>query len=81
MDRIDAEAAMSTLLDLDAKPLTRQGSVQDDARQPGGVPIVRPGGVVGCRYVSAAAGDHAPVAEILRALGAPAREGGHARKE
>ena len=47
----------------------RQGRVKGDAWQLGGVLVVRPDGSVIYRYASAAAGDHPPVSEILRALG------------
>jgi NAD(P)-dependent dehydrogenase (short-subunit alcohol dehydrogenase family) len=46
----------------------RQGSVQGDLWQLGGVFVVRPGGDLAYRYVSREAGDHAPVKEILEAL-------------
>ena len=46
----------------------RQTSVQGDAWQLGGVLVVRPGGEVAYRYLSQAAGDHPPVADILAAL-------------
>src|SRR5574341_2508511 len=46
----------------------RQGSVQGDAWQMGGVLVVLPGGAVAYEYLSEAAGDHPPVAEVLAAL-------------
>jgi len=47
---------------------SRQGSVQGDLWQLGGVFVIRPGGDLAYRYVSREAGDHAPVEEILEAL-------------
>ena len=46
----------------------RQGSVQGDPWQLGGVLVVRPDGGVLYRYLSAFAGDHPQVAAILAAL-------------
>jgi AhpC/TSA antioxidant enzyme len=46
----------------------RQTSVQGDPWQMGGVLLVLPGGQVVYRYLSSAAGDHPPVAELLAAL-------------
>jgi NAD(P)-dependent dehydrogenase (short-subunit alcohol dehydrogenase family) len=46
----------------------RQGSVQGDLWQLGGVFVIRPGGDLAYRFVSREAGDHAPVEEILEAL-------------
>jgi hypothetical protein len=46
----------------------RQTSVQGDPWQMGGVLIVLPGGRVAYRYLSSAAGDHPPVAELIAAL-------------
>jgi hypothetical protein len=46
----------------------RQVGVQGDAWQLGGVLVVRPGGVVAYRYLSAAAGDHPPVDDLLAAI-------------
>ena len=46
----------------------RQGRVQGDATQTGGVVIVRPGGAVAFHYTSQAAGDHPPTADVLAAL-------------
>ncbi len=46
----------------------RQGPTRGDAWQLGGVLVVRPGGEIAYRYLDQAAGDHAPVAEILAAL-------------
>jgi hypothetical protein len=46
----------------------RQGAVQGDAWQLGGVLVVRPGGKVAYRYLSAAAGDHPPVDDFLAAI-------------
>lgn len=54
----------------------RQKGVKGDPWQMGGVLVVLPGGRVAYRYLSSAAGDHPPVAELLAALparGAPAR--------
>jgi len=53
---------------------SRQGSVQGDVWQLGGVFVIRPGGELAYRYASRVAGDHAPVDAILEALseGAPA---------
>jgi NAD(P)-dependent dehydrogenase (short-subunit alcohol dehydrogenase family)/peroxiredoxin len=47
---------------------SRQGSVQGDIWQLGGVFVVRPGGELAYRYVSREAGDHPPVDAILEAL-------------
>jgi hypothetical protein len=47
----------------------RQGGVQGDAWQLGGVLVVRPGGGVLYRHLSSAAGDHPPLDDILSALG------------
>jgi len=49
----------------------RQGSIQGEAWQLGGVLVVRPGGGIAYRYLSEIAGDHPPVAAVLAAL--PAR--------
>jgi NAD(P)-dependent dehydrogenase (short-subunit alcohol dehydrogenase family) len=46
----------------------RQGAVQGDAWQLGGVFVIRPGGELAFRHVSREAGDHPAVAEILAAL-------------
>jgi hypothetical protein len=46
----------------------RQGPVQGDAWQLGGVLVVRPGGRVVYRHLSEAAGDHPPVDSILETL-------------
>lgn len=46
----------------------RQGEVQGDPWQLGGVLVVRPDGTVLYRYLSAFAGDHPKVAAILAAL-------------
>jgi len=46
----------------------RQGATQGDALQLGGVLVVRPGGRVAYRHLSAEAGDHPPLDEILAAL-------------
>ena len=45
----------------------RQGSVQGDATQQGGVFVMRKGGAIVYRYVSEAAGDHPPLDEVLAA--------------
>lgn len=52
----------------------RQGEVQGDAWQLGGVFVIRPSGDLAYRYVSREAGDHPPVDDVLAALapGAPA---------
>lgn len=47
----------------------RQESVQGDPFQLGGVLVVQPGGVLVYRHVSQAAGDHAPLDEVIAALG------------
>jgi AhpC/TSA antioxidant enzyme len=57
----------------------RQGWFQGDAWQLGGVLVVRADGTVAYRYVSAAAGDHPPVADVLLALGPAAVAGEPAR--
>jgi hypothetical protein len=46
----------------------RQGPVQGDAWQLGAVLVVRKGGEVAYRHLSAEAGDHPPVADVLAAL-------------
>ena len=46
----------------------RQGPVQGDAWQLGGVLVVRPGGRISYRHLSAAAGDHPDTADLLAAL-------------
>jgi hypothetical protein len=46
----------------------RQGRIQGDAFQLGGVLVVRPGGRIAYRYLSGSAGDHPPVAEVLAAI-------------
>jgi NAD(P)-dependent dehydrogenase (short-subunit alcohol dehydrogenase family) len=46
----------------------RQGAVQGDAWQLGGVFVIRPGGELAFRHVSREAGDHPAVEEILAAL-------------
>jgi dehydrogenase/reductase SDR family protein 12 len=48
---------------------SRQTSVQGDPWQLGGVFVIRPDGELSYRYLSREAGDHAPVAEVLEALG------------
>jgi hypothetical protein len=53
-----------------AKSGFRQGLVKGDPWQLGGVLVVRPGGEVAYRYLSDAAGDHPPVADVLGAVGA-----------
>ena len=47
---------------------SRQGSVQGDVWQLGGVFVIRPGGDLAYRYVSREAGDHAPPEAILESL-------------
>lgn len=46
----------------------RQGSLQGDGMQLGGVLVVLPGGRVAYRYLSEVPGDHPPVADVLAAL-------------
>jgi dehydrogenase/reductase SDR family protein 12 len=46
----------------------RQGAIQGDPWQLGGVFVIRPGGDLAYRYVSREAGDHPPVEAILAAL-------------
>ncbi len=46
----------------------RQGAVQGDPWQLGGVFVIRPGGELAYRYASREAGDHPPVEDILAAL-------------
>jgi hypothetical protein len=46
----------------------RQGAVQGDAWQLGGVLVVLPGGRIVYRHLSTEAGDHPPVAEVLAAV-------------
>ena len=46
-----------------------QGRTRGDLLQLGGVVAVRPDGTVAYRYASAEAGDHAPIADILSAIG------------
>jgi len=46
----------------------RQGAVQGDAWQLGGVFVIRPGGELMFRHVSREAGDHPPVSDVIRAL-------------
>jgi len=46
----------------------RQGAVQGDPLQQGGVLVVAPGGTVLYQYVSEEAGDHPPIDAILHAL-------------
>lgn len=45
----------------------RQRRTQGDARQQGGMLLVRPDGALAYRHVSRYAGDHAPVAEVVDA--------------
>jgi NAD(P)-dependent dehydrogenase (short-subunit alcohol dehydrogenase family) len=47
---------------------SRQGSVQGDLWQLGGVFVIRPGGELAYRYLSREAGDHAPADAILDSL-------------
>ena len=47
---------------------SRQGSIQGDLWQLGGVFVIRPDGALAYRYLSSEAGDHAPVDAILEAL-------------
>jgi hypothetical protein len=47
---------------------SRQGSIQGDPWQLGGVFAIHPGGKLAYRYVSREAGDHPPVEDILAAL-------------
>ncbi len=46
----------------------RQGRTQGDPWQQGGVLVVRPDGTVAYRFVSEAAGEQAPLGEVLLAL-------------
>ncbi len=46
----------------------RQGAVQGDPWQLGGVFVIRPGGGLAFRHVSREAGDHPPVQDVLAAL-------------
>ena len=50
----------------------RQGSVQGDPWQLGGVFVIRPGGELTYRHISSEAGDHPPPDAIVRALSADA---------
>jgi NAD(P)-dependent dehydrogenase (short-subunit alcohol dehydrogenase family)/peroxiredoxin len=47
---------------------SRQGAIQGDPWQLGGVFVIRPGGELAYRYVSREAGDHPPVDDIVAAL-------------
>jgi NAD(P)-dependent dehydrogenase (short-subunit alcohol dehydrogenase family) len=51
----------------------RQGAVQGDPWQLGGVFVIRPGGKLAFRHVSRDAGDHPPVRDVLDALAPGAR--------
>ncbi len=46
----------------------RQGAVQGDPFQLGGVLVVQPGGIATFRHVDRVAGDHAPLDEVIEAL-------------
>ncbi len=46
----------------------RQSSVEGDPWQLGGVFVITPGGALAYRYVSAEAGDHPPMTELLAAI-------------
>jgi len=46
----------------------RQGSLQGDNWQQGGVFVIRPGNVTSYAYVSQEAGDHPPVEEVIAAV-------------
>jgi NAD(P)-dependent dehydrogenase (short-subunit alcohol dehydrogenase family) len=46
----------------------RQSSIEGDPWQLGGVFVLAPGGALAYRYVSAEAGDHPPVADLLEAI-------------
>ena len=46
----------------------RQGAVQGDPWQLGGVFVIRPGGALAFRHVSREAGDHPPIEDVLHAL-------------
>jgi NAD(P)-dependent dehydrogenase (short-subunit alcohol dehydrogenase family) len=65
-------AALSPRLPLNAiralRAGARQGAVEGDPWQLGGVFAIRPGGELAYRYVSREAGDHPPVDDILAAL-------------
>jgi NAD(P)-dependent dehydrogenase (short-subunit alcohol dehydrogenase family) len=52
----------------------RQGAVEGDPFQLGGVLVVRPGGAVTFRHVSREAGDHAPLDRVIAALAPDAAE-------
>lgn len=47
----------------------RQGRTRGDAWQLGGVLVVKPGGRIAYRHLSNEAGDHPPVADVMKALG------------
>jgi NAD(P)-dependent dehydrogenase (short-subunit alcohol dehydrogenase family) len=47
---------------------SRQGAIEGDIWQLGGVFVIRPGGELAYRYASREAGDHPPVDDILAAL-------------
>jgi NAD(P)-dependent dehydrogenase (short-subunit alcohol dehydrogenase family) len=47
---------------------SRQGAIQGDPWQLGGVFVIRPGGELAYRYTSREAGDHPPVDDIVAAL-------------
>jgi hypothetical protein len=53
----------------------RQGSVQGDPWQLGGVFVIRPGGKLAFRHVSREAGDHPPIDTLLDALSDAASDG------
>jgi len=52
----------------------RQGAIQGDAWQLGGVVVVLPGGRVAYRRLSDAAGDHPAIADVIAALPAAAQK-------
>ena len=52
----------------------RQGAVQGDPWQLGGVFVIRPGGALAYRQVSREAGDHAPLDDVIAALAPSAPE-------
>jgi len=52
----------------------RQGAVEGDAFQLGGVFVIRPNGALAYKYLSREAGDHAPLEDVLAALAPDAPE-------
>lgn len=64
---VSARAAMNAVRAL--RGGFRQGRTQGDATQQGGLLIVAPDGTIRYRHADRVAGDHAPLAEVLAALG------------